>query len=230
MTEYYQHYVRLAGERCRFSALDPFGSGLAVGDGRMGGMLDEDFDAGLPSRRELEVAAWLTADVAPELRDAQFDIATCLAKVEELRYQHGLGTRNMLEAEHLAHEYAAMLAVARLDAAALRQELDAARAEVEELRARLADSPAEAVALCPSVPPQSAGPAALSTGPGSPAPTAAVPASLRSSPSKKGRLPVMANPSPVPPPDPVTTCKCCKCYVIYCFCRCCCRSPRRPAQ
>jgi excisionase family DNA binding protein len=88
----------------------------------------------------------------------------------------------------------------------------------------------EAVALCPSVLPQSAGPAAPSTGPGSPSPTAAVPASLRSSPSKKGRLPVMAKPPPVPPPDPVTTCKCCKCYVIYCFCRCCCRSPRRPAQ
>ena len=38
------------------------------------------------------------------LEAAQFDIATLLAVVENYRYLHGLATRNMLEAEHRAHE------------------------------------------------------------------------------------------------------------------------------
>lgn len=103
-TDYHAAYVRLGGARRRFTSFDPLGPGLAAGDGRQGGMIDEAHAAGKPSRRELEIAAWLDRDVPPELEAAQFDIATLLAAVENLRYLDGLATRNMLDAEHRAHE------------------------------------------------------------------------------------------------------------------------------
>lgn len=91
-------------------------------------MADPDHAAGKPSRREKEIAAWLTHDVPPELREAQFDIATLLAKIEQMRDSLWMSTRNMIEAEHRAFEaeqnsqsgrLAELLAVSRLDAASL---------------------------------------------------------------------------------------------------------------
>jgi hypothetical protein len=127
-TGYHAHYVRLGGACGRFTSFDPLGPGLAAGDGAAGGMVDHDHAAGRPSRREKELAAWLTRDVPPGLREAQFDIATLLAKIEQLRDVLWMAERNMIKAEHRAHEaernsYAAqlaqLLAVSRLDAAAL---------------------------------------------------------------------------------------------------------------
>jgi hypothetical protein len=103
-TGYHAEYVRLAGERRRFSSFDPLGPGLAAGDGAQGGMHDADHAAGRPSRRERELAAWLTAEVPEQLRGAQFDIATALAKIEQLRDSQWMATRNMLEAERRAYE------------------------------------------------------------------------------------------------------------------------------
>jgi hypothetical protein len=129
-TGYHDHYVRLGGARRRFTSFDPLGPGLASGDGAPGGMIDHAFDSGQPSRRETEIACWLTADVPDELLDAQFDIATLLAKIEELRDALWMSTRNMIEAEHQAceaqrnshaHQLARLLAVSRLDAANLRR-------------------------------------------------------------------------------------------------------------
>jgi hypothetical protein len=84
-TGYHAHHGRLGGARGRFTSFDPLGPSLAAGDGAPGGMTDHDHADSRPSRREQEIAAWLTADVPGELRDAQFDIATLLAKIEQQR-------------------------------------------------------------------------------------------------------------------------------------------------
>src|SRR6266536_803430 len=130
-TGYRDHYVRLGGTRGRLTSFDPLGPGLAAGDGAPGGMIDHDHAAGRPSRREKELAAWLTTDVPDELRAAQFDIATLLAKIEELRDALWMSTRNMIEAGHRAYEaeregalgeLAARYATLTLAAAALEHE------------------------------------------------------------------------------------------------------------
>jgi hypothetical protein len=142
-TGYHAHYVRLGGERRRFTSFDPLGPGLAAGDGACGGMIDHAFNSGLPSRREQEIASWLTADVPPDLLGAQFDIATLLAKIEELRDTLWMSTRNMIEAEQRAlaaernppaRTLAGMLAVSRLESASLarRNEMLAAAAALCE--------------------------------------------------------------------------------------------------
>lgn len=102
-TGYHARYVRLGAARRRFTSFDPLGPGLAAGDGAPGGMTDHSHAAGRPSRREQEIAAWLTADVPDELLGAQFDIATLLAKVEQLRDSAWMSTRNMIEAERRAN-------------------------------------------------------------------------------------------------------------------------------
>lgn len=111
-TGYRDHYVRLGGERGRHTSLDPFN-----GTGTTG--------------REEEIAAWLTRDVPPELRDARFDVATLLAKIEEMRDALWMAERNMIEAGRRAHEaerragipeLAGLLAASRLDAANLRHQ------------------------------------------------------------------------------------------------------------
>jgi hypothetical protein len=104
-TDYHAHYVRLATARGRLTSFDALGPGLAAADmGVPGGMIDQDHAVGRPSRREQEIAAWLTAEVPDELFGAQFDIATLLAKIEELRDAAWMGTRNIIEAEHCAYE------------------------------------------------------------------------------------------------------------------------------
>jgi hypothetical protein len=142
-TDYHSQYVRLGIQRRRLTGFDPFDERNSRGDGH----------------REAEIARWLTADVSSELLDAQFDIATLLAKIEALRYGLHLAQRNMLEAEHRAEEaehtstagrLAELLAVSRLDAAAL---------------ARRNEMLADGVALCqqthvhlPASPPSPGGP------------------------------------------------------------------------
>jgi hypothetical protein len=105
-TDYHSHYVRLGAARGRITAFAPLGPGLAAADmGVPGGMIDQDHAAGKPSRREQEiVASWLDVDVPPELETAQFDIATLLAEIERLRDADWMATRNMIQAEHRAHE------------------------------------------------------------------------------------------------------------------------------
>jgi hypothetical protein len=105
-TDYHAHYVRLGTARRRITAFAPLGPGLAAADmGVPGGMIDQDHAAGKPSRREQEiVASWLDADVPPKLETAQFDIATLLAEIERLRDADWMATRNMIQAEHRAHE------------------------------------------------------------------------------------------------------------------------------
>jgi len=105
-TGYHAHYVRLGTARRRITAFAPLGPGLAAADmGVPGGMIDQDHAAGKPSRREQEiVASWLAADVPPELETAQFDIVTLLAEIERLRDADWMATRNMIQADHRAHE------------------------------------------------------------------------------------------------------------------------------
>jgi hypothetical protein len=103
--DYHAAYLRLAQQNRRFTAFNPLKSGLGKDDGRMGGMADANFDAGGPSRRELEIAAWLSrTDLPPELAEAQFDIATLLYALEDQRASAKRATGYMLEAEQRAHE------------------------------------------------------------------------------------------------------------------------------
>ena len=123
-TGYHAHYVRLGGERRRLTSFDPFNVPPATRGGE---------------GREAEIARWLTADVPSELRDAQFDVATLLAKIEDLRDALWMTQRNMIEAESRAYEaenagalgeLAARFALLHLSAAALVRQNETLRAAV----------------------------------------------------------------------------------------------------